>query len=197
MADAGLGCSVGTGWAVLVTVVRGTGDGGGPVVVDRRRVELVEGPGRFVYHLAAERPLAEAGELAARSQAAAGQAATGAVGEVVRAAATAGHQLVQAAVVGPAAQGVPTVAEALRTHAGMHAAEGRLYRGAVHDACRAAGLGVDRVPARDLLDQAALALDRLPEDVTALLAALGKELGPPWRREHKDAALAAWLSLPG
>lgn len=184
---------MGTGWAVLVTV--GGGDDDGPVVVDRRRAELVEGPGRFVYHLAAELPPAEAEAVASEAGAAAAAAAATALADVVRAAEAADHRLARAVVVGPPGNGVGPVAEAVRTHTTIHTAEGELYRSAVRAACRASGLVVDHVPARELADRAALTLGRPPEAVAATVARLGRELGPPWRRQHKDAALAAWMSL--
>jgi hypothetical protein len=49
-----VGCSVGTGWAVLVSIAAEGPDFAEPEVVDRRRVDLVPGPDRFAYHLAAE-----------------------------------------------------------------------------------------------------------------------------------------------
>ncbi|HEX8803382.1 MAG TPA: hypothetical protein VF743_04285, partial [Acidimicrobiales bacterium] len=82
MADVAVGCVVGTGWVVVVGLAAaddGEGDAGGLTVVVRERVDLVDGPGRFAYHVAADQPL----PLAERTVAAAGRAAaTAAAGAV-------------------------------------------------------------------------------------------------------------------
>ncbi len=62
---AALGFSVHTGWAALVAL---SGPADAPQVVDRRRIELIDGPdadaARFLYHLASELdlPAARAGD---------------------------------------------------------------------------------------------------------------------------------------
>lgn len=189
--DTVVGCSVGTGWAVLVTAAAEGPDFGAPAVVDRRRVELVPGPDRFAYHIAAEQPPDAAERLVADVHAQAVAAATAAVGELPAA------DLTGVVVVGasPAATGLQPVAECVRTHTTIHTAEGALYRSVLWDAFGEQGVAVSAVPRNELPDEVALVLGHDTATVKTLVAELGKALGPPWRREQKEAALAAWWGL--
>jgi hypothetical protein len=186
-----VGCSVGTGWAVLVSVAAEGPDFGDPAVVDRRRVDLVPGPDRFAYHIAAEQPPDAAERLVADVHAQAAAAATAAVGDLPS------TGLTGAVVVGasPAAGGLPPVAECVRTHTTIHTAEGALYRSVLWDAFGSRGVSVSSVPRDELPEEVALALGRDPATVQTLVAELGKALGPPWRREQKEATLAGWWGL--
>lgn len=83
----------------------------------------------------------------------------------------------------------------LASHALIHAAEGDHFREALAHACARAGLGVSRVPSRDLIQRAGRALGRPAADLEASMQGLRKTLGPPWDADHKSAALLAWLLL--
>jgi hypothetical protein len=48
---------------------------------------------------------------------------------------------------------------------------------------------------RDLYARATETLGRSAGEIRRILAALGKELGPPWRSEEKSASVVAWLAL--
>jgi len=76
------------------------------------------------------------------------------------------------------------LADILRSHAWMHAAEGALYRQAVLAAATECGWAAHAV------EQSAL-----PAAEQALTA-LGQVAGRPWRRLEKDAARAALTLLP-
>lgn len=77
------------------------------------------------------------------------------------------------------------VAEILRSHAWMHAAEGELYRQAVLAAAARCGWTAH-----------AVGQTALPAAEQAL-AGLGQAAGRPWRRIEKDAARAAITELTG
>lgn len=72
---------------------------------------------------------------------------------------------------------------------------------AVRDALRAAfadrGLDVAEVDEKSLPDAASAALRRSTTEIDAALQALGATAGKPWRKEQKQAALAAWVTLAG
>jgi hypothetical protein len=161
-------------------------------VVDRRRVDLVPGPDRFAYHIAADQPGDEAERLVAdvRSQAAA--AASAAVVDLADAADLAGAVVVGAQ---PSSVGLAPVADCVRTHTTIHTAEGALYRSVLWDAFGDRGVTVSSVGRDELPEEAALALGRDADTVRLLVAELGRALGPPWRREQKEATLAAWWGL--
>ena len=187
-----VGCSVGTGWAVLVSIAAEGPEFREPQVVDRRRVDLVPGPDRFAYHIAAEQAPDAAQKLVADVHAQAAAAATAAVGGLESAADLAGAVVVGAA---PATGGLAPVPECVRTHTTIHTAEGALYRSVLWDAFGDRGVTVSAVARDELPEEVALALGRDTATVQALVAELGKALGPPWRREQKEAALAAWWGL--
>jgi hypothetical protein len=186
-----VGCSVGTGWAVLVSIAAEAPDLGSPRVVDRRRVDLVPGPDRFAYHLAAEQPPDEGARLVdgvhERAAAAAGTAVSG----------LPASDLSGAVVVGapPSPSGLRPVAECVRTHTTIHTAEGALYRSVLWDALCAKGIAVSAVGRDELPEELALAVGRDVAGVRQVVAELGQPLGAPWRREQKEAALAAWWGL--
>jgi hypothetical protein len=80
-------------------------------------------------------------------------------------------------------------------HIRIHAREGLLFRAVVQDAAARSGLPCSIWRDRDLQ---ALAVGILKQPQHALrhtLAALGREVGSPWRAEQKAATLAAWLVL--
>ena len=81
------------------------------------------------------------------------------------------------------------VAKALTAHPLMHAAEGELYREALMDAAAETPLAVSQIPrwrADELLGEAAIA---------QIVAGLGAQVEPPWRKEQKRAAIAALVAL--
>jgi hypothetical protein len=85
-----------------------------------------------------------------------------------------------AAVVRP----VPALAAVLRSHPLLHLAEGQLAREAIAEAATRAGLPVHYLDPKGRHDPAAV----------ERTAVLGRTVGPPWRKEHKMAALAAQLA---
>jgi hypothetical protein len=182
-----------TGWSTVVAVGR---ERGAVRVLHRAQVKFApaELPAQ-VFHAAREVGLAAAAELVGRVAVAAGALAEAGLGEVVAQLREQGRHPVAAGVpVGGSA--IPAkLTRVLASHALLHAAEGDLYCQALADAADRHGLAVTLVPARDL---AALAARELGVDDAALrarLAELGRELGPPWRRDEKDATLAAVLAL--
>jgi hypothetical protein len=173
-----LGISPHTGWAVAVVAGRHAGS---LVVTLRKRIQLIdENLPPQPYHAADGMPTAAAADLVARVVADAHECArrelAGIRAEV--------DDVAAMAVVGEE-KAVPTdTAKVLASHALMHTAEGELYRRALVDAAAKLGLETWRVSARDLGD-----------DLEDELARIGRELGPPWRKDHKHAVLAALAAL--
>jgi len=85
--------------------------------------------------------------------------------------------------------------EILVSHPLVHAAEGQLFRGALAGAAELCGLPVTRFVWQDLYEQAAARIGTSDESLRAQLTGLGRALGPPWQRDQKEAAAAAWLAL--
>jgi hypothetical protein len=169
-----------TGSAVAVAL---SGTAAAPRFRARREIELVP-PGLAAqpYHVAAGTDLAAAGALIARVEAAAEQAA--AAGLRALAAAPPAIPVRAVAVVVKAVSVPGPLADILRSHAWMHAAEGVLYRQAVLAAATECGWTA-RAVEQSALPAAEQAINML-----------GRDAGPPWRRLEKDAARAA-LTLLG
>ncbi len=195
--SAALGLRAHTGWAAAVVLAGPVDD---PRLVLRRRLTLVAGrlpEAAQPYHAASERPddLAAAAALIARTERAATDRAASALRALVEATTAAGARVAAAGVVLGGGRPLPPLAAVLRSHAAVHAAEGELYRRVLVEACAACDLPSRGVPGRDLYAHAAAALDRDEEELRARLAALGRAAGPPWARDEKECALAAWVAL--
>ncbi len=170
MTGRGVGFRCHSGWAVLVVV---SGSAGSPVVLDRRRVELVdESLPRQPYHA-----VAEGGWPPGTIDAVARQAR--------RAVAAALRSLTHADAMGVVATDrriPPSLEQVLSSHALLHAAEGQLFERAVIEAGDDAGVRV-------------LAVDPRSVTVPAAVETLGRSLGPPWQKDHKWATTAALMAL--
>jgi hypothetical protein len=189
-----------SGWANLVTV--GAGPDGVPVVVDRRRCEII-GPDdvRQPYHAAVDldTTAAEALVAAVADAAAAGtRAALAALADDLAQRADDGADATIAALALRAGsdRALPsTLAGILARHTAMHMAEGDLYREAWAAAAEERGVPVAVHPRGEAEALAAAAVGTTVDRLRALLAALGEPLGPPWRAEHKEAAAGALAEL--
>lgn len=191
--DVGLGVSDHSGWAVVVAV---GGDRRAVEVIDRRRVELCD-PAlpRQAYHAAEHLSLDEASAAVGAVERSARAAAAGALTTLVGELAAAGHHVTALAVAQGTAPVPDDLTRILASHALLHAAEGKLFRDALVSGAASAGIEVVRFAKRTLAAEAADALGRDADQLVALVAALGRPIGPPWRQDHKIAALAGWLAL--
>jgi hypothetical protein len=164
-----------------------------PRLLKRRKIVFATGNERMAFHQAAE-----AGPDAAEALIEGVRAATqaNAAREIAAMLADLGRDdvTVETAVIPESRPKLPeTIAEIVRVHALMHAAEGVFYRDVVAAACRDLGLDVIRTLERDLPETAAMVLDLAPTTLTALLTNLATD--PPWSEDYRIAALAAWLGL--
>ena len=171
------------------------GPASAPRLLHRRRIVFAAGKERMAFHQAADvgpdgaEALIEAVRTATRANARTEIAAL--LADLERDGVT-----VETAVIPESRPRLPdTVAEIIRVHALMHAAEGVFYRDVVAAACRDLGLEVIRTIERDLSETAAMVLDLAPATLAARLAGLAT--GPPWGEDYRMAALAAWLGLGG
>ena len=184
-----------SGWAALVVV--GERDGG-LVVVDRRRIELVRNEWeKQPYHAAEHLKPDAARDLVERGIAAAHKGAT----EEIRAAMKRERERDNSVAASAVLVGNPmppwSTDEILAVHFRMHKAEGVLFQDALVRAGEACGLKVVAIPAKQLWEHAEKALRSPRSRIEEKIVALGKSAGPPWGRDQKDAALAAWIALQG
>jgi len=181
-----IGVSAHTGWAALVALSAEL------EVVGRQRVQLGDDQTRFVYHVAAELPLAKARTLVDKTVQLGRERAREALAKWVAELGAA-----------PAAMGI---VEAKRTldaeletilasHSLIHSAEGALWREVWATAARGRRMRVHGVPAPELAPRAAAALGLAAARMTGWLAELGKRAGRPWSLDQRQATLAAAVAL--
>lgn len=182
-----------TGWGAVVAL---GGPAAGAEVLDRRRIDLAttfaEGA---VYHQGQSLSLPEAEAFARDSARRFERLAREALEALLADLRSTGCRPAGCAVVGGSGRPLPPLASILRSHPLVHAAEAELYRGVLARAAEATGLATRLVPAADLSQLAAAALQIATARVDARLAALGKAAGRPWGKDQKEAALAAWCAL--
>jgi hypothetical protein len=184
-----------TGWSTLVAVGR---DRDRLRVVHRAQLKIAPaGLPAQVYHAAREVDAGAAAELVAAVASGAADLAGERLGAAIAALRASGHHPVAAgSPVGEAS--IPAeLPRILASHALLHSAEGDLYCQALGQGVARHGLRMSLIPVRDLAARAAHELGLSDRSLREELAALGRELGPPWRRDEKDAALAGLLALAG
>jgi hypothetical protein len=177
-----------SGWAALAVIGEKEA---APVLVDRRRIELVEEQwAKQPYHAAEELEAQEARDLVLRGIADAHRIALRQLQMAVEREEARGNRVAVCAVLVGAGMPSWNTDEILAVHFRMHKAEGVLFSAALTAAAAALGLHAITIPEKELV---AIAKERR---VLQALAALGKQAGPPWGKDQKDAALAALLALP-
>jgi hypothetical protein len=168
-----------------------------PAILFRGRADLSDPSERVrknAYQASrALEPAAAAELIEAAERIAAEQAAT-ALERTVRQAADEGSLLHSCAVV-VGASGQPRLESILASHALAHAAEGRLYQGALLQGAESCGLKAIAVPKKSIWEQGAAALGVAQAELRQWIDELRREVGPPWAEDQKLAALAAWIAL--
>jgi hypothetical protein len=160
-----IGISVHTGWGACVVV---GGSLAKPEIIANRVVDVLDDSERFCFHMAAEMKPGAAESWIARVR---GKALRNAKREL---ATLIDREVTVCAVVAkPGA--APKLADVLASHPRIHTAEGCFYRDVFSEACS--------VPARLVVPSS---LD---------ISGIGKLSPPPWGKDQKLAALAAWKVL--
>jgi hypothetical protein len=188
---AAIGFTVKSGWASAVLV---GGSRTSPRLIDSRRIDLSDPAmpeSRQPYHagFATARP---AGPGRARVIAAVKRYGGRSVTALIRAHRAAGHDVRGAGLVVGSLIDPERIAN---DHIRIHALEGRLFRGVVHDTATRNGLSCSIWRDRDLFAVAVDTLKRPERTLRETVTALGRDVGGPWRAEQKAASLAAWLVL--
>jgi hypothetical protein len=147
------------------------------------------------YHAAEKLPLPKAKVVVRRGIQSASILSRKCIADIVKEFAGSEFTLHRAAIL--VGTGMPdwTVEQILSVHIRMHKAEGELFRNALVKAAAASKLSVLTVPERELQVLASRRLRLTPSEIAKHLVKTGKKIGPPWGRDQKDAALAAWTSL--
>ena len=178
---ASLGFKLHTGWAMLVAVV---GQPGEIQVLFRGRIELLptdESVPRFVYHEAAQLPLALATVLLNRAQEASQKAARLAIQNILRDLELRGAKADVCGVLSGSTPVPDDLARILRSHPMIHAAEGALFQQAVVSACESCGLAVTAAREREIWSRVATAWGLAEPDLRKEIDALRSFYRVPWK----------------
>ena len=192
---AAIGCRAHTGWAVLVVVAGGVAR---PAVLFRGRVELGDPAGRVrrnVYQASRALRPAEAAVLVEAAERVAAEQAAVALERTVRDARAEGAVVRSCAVVVGTFPAGARLESILASHALAHAAEGRLYQGALLQGAESRGLDTVAITKRSIWEQGEAALGVAEDELRLWIDQLRREVGPPWAQDQKLAALAAWIAL--
>lgn len=186
-----LGVARHNGWAWFVTV---SGADGNFEVVDRRRVELIDTdqPKQPYHHEALRVSAEEAQRLLGAVHASVHRCSAAALKSTL--AEIPGIDVL--AIDGPPHRPVPAALEdILASHQIVHSADGEMYRSLLIEEALALGLGIYEARRGKAFATAAEALTWAQEDIETLTGDLGKPLGPPWRKEHREATAIAIAAL--
>jgi hypothetical protein len=104
-----------------------------------------------------------------------------------------GYRAIGAGILQASGRPATILAATLASHAMIHTAEGEHFREAIAHASQQSDLPVTKVKERELYARAEADLALTANELAAIIARLGKTVGPPWRQDEKLAALIAWL----
>ena len=192
---AALGFRAHSGWAVMVAV---GGSAAAPMVLERRRVELVDRQTAGAvqpYHAAAEMELKDAEAFLERCANAANGMAAAALRDAIAELAARGYQAIGCGILLAGGRPAGDLASTLASHPAIHTAEGEFFRNALQRVAESHGLAVTGIKERDLPGHAAARLGVPAEELQRRVAGWGKAAGPPWRQDEKFSALIGWLVL--
>jgi hypothetical protein len=184
-----------SGWAAMIVL---NSSAAGLRVLGRARVELIDAhdpESKQPYHTVEFLCVEEATGRLDGYMAVATTLARSAIQAQTQDLKERGYQLKSIGIVDSASRKQISLSSILASHALIHAAEGDHFRNALSAAVELLGLRACRVQARALQD---LAMDslRLPKTrVLDTVNELGRQVGPPWGADQKQAALLAWILL--
>jgi len=190
-----VGFRVHSGWAAAVAVC---GPADAPVVVDRRRIQLVKTFSftfRQPYHTAGKMPRRDGVKFIREVQSDASRLGRSSVRSLQADLAEGDFKLAHCALLLASGRALPALEQILASHALIHTADGELFRDSLRAACTRWDLPVEGIREKELFATASGVLGMQEAALKRRVTELGKALGPPWSQDEKFAALAAWLTL--
>jgi hypothetical protein len=160
-------------------------------VIDRRRIELIdEGEiwAKMPYHAAEELEPEEAADVVKRGVESAYRVAAERMREIVERLSGHNYEIAGCGVLVPDPMPDWSTVDILAVHFRMHKAEGVLFPDALCRAVESCGLALVEVPEKRLAEYE-------DEELMGTIKRLGKEIGPPWAKDQRNAALAAMMVL--
>jgi len=182
-----------SGWAALVVVGKQRDE---LVVVDRRRIELVENSwAKQPYHAAEGLESKAANDLVKRGVDAAQRLALSEMQAALKRERERQNEVIGCSVLVGTAMPDWNTDEILAVHFRMHKAEGVLFQNALVQAAERCKLNTLTVLEKELMLNASSHLGTPSDLLVKKIAELGKSVGAPWGKDQKDAALAAIMAL--
>jgi len=174
------------------------GPAGAPAVIQRKLLKLAD-PAIHgsvqPYHAAAGLDPGEAAAFLRRCAVSTDAMAQRAMRETVDELSRQGRRAAGCCVLEASGRPLPDLAAILAAHPLIHTAEGVFFRQTIKDAAAACGLPVTGIRENQLLEKAAASLRMSTVELLRRATEMGKKAGPPWRKDDKLAAIAAWLVL--
>jgi hypothetical protein len=195
MKHAALGVQMHSGWGVLVAVSTDPLE-----VLGRRRIVTAapDTPGAVQpYHFAVRLAVSEQEQHLADCAASSARLAAAAIAEFAGELEGRQTSVVGAAVLAASGRPLPSLEKILAAHPLIHTAEGEFFRHTVRIAFADLKIPVIVIRERELGDRARLVFGERADRLERALAEIGREIGPPWTKDHKSAALAAALVSAG
>jgi hypothetical protein len=182
-----------SGWAVLVVLGKERDE---LVVVDRRRIELVEALwAKQPYHAAEGLERQAARDLVKRGVDAAHLLALREMKAAVKRERDRKNEVAGCAVLVGSPMPDWSTEEILAVHFRMHKAEGALFQNVLVRAAEKCKLNTLPVLEKELITQASGTLGTRADLLVKKIAGLGKSVGAPWGKDQKDATLVALMTL--
>jgi hypothetical protein len=195
MKRAALGFRMHSGWGVLVAV---TGDADSVEVLDRKRIVVTDArmPGATQpFHHAATLKFQESEYHIANCAAASERLAVAAIEQVRQELGRRDYGIAGAAVLLASGGPLPALARILASHPLIHTAEGEFFRNSIRNACDRLKISVDAIRERELGERVKVAFGNSAKRVLLRIASAGSSFGSPWTKDHKAAALGAFIVL--
>lgn len=192
-----IGIRAHSGWAAAIAVGSGLN---APEILDRRRISVVDTHARAAkqpYHFARELPLRDAETYLASCAKTARELAGRELMRMLDGVSGRGYSVVGCAILASSGRALPGLEAILASHPLIHTAEGEFFRNAFADACADMGIPVTRIRERELVESAVSGLRIPAAKIGKQLTNMGREIGPPWTQDQKNAALAGWILLYG
>lgn len=192
---AALGLRAHSGWAALVVVA---GPPNEPVVLDRRRIVIADpaiAGSKQPYHAAEGWPLSKAAAYLERCTRSTRLLARRAIRAAFEDVLARGQSVAGCGILVASGRPVPTLQQALSSHAMLHTAEGELFRNALIEASEKCSIPITRVKEKELFERGAQDLGTPVPELQRRVTELGRPLGPPWSQDEKWAALVGWMVL--
>ena len=168
----------------------------GPVVLDRRRIELVAGATpKQPYHAVEHLPIPRAAAKLEAWTAEARRLAEAELCESRTALERLGYEVAGCALLLASGAPLPPLPDILASHARIHAAEGEHFRDAIRSAAARLEMPLTAAREKTVWKEASERLRTPTKELEDRIQAIGKDLGPPWTEDQKLAAVAAWMAL--